>query len=226
MSNTEFDPKDVFVQALRFDITVDVLARHMVATWSSGHGVTRSLNNGLLVTQFPPTKHAPTLIPSFVCESFAIELYFKSIMYLEKIAVPQKHLLTILFDHLPQVWQGRISDAFDKQMQRAVNATSTAKTLAEIIAESSRAFEMWRYTYQGQPRCSYLSIVRFAAHDAIVAFKPDWADLRMDLCIPPKHPTPLIPAQVDELQWTLVVDNQQPDPHPPPSPDQPENQSE
>lgn len=96
------DPKDVFVQALRFHRSGQLLGFHAYQIWSQGKEATVTRAGSLSTATMPNHTFPPTLVVTFVCEAFSVELLLKTIWVLERMVVKKIHELDRLYDALPQ----------------------------------------------------------------------------------------------------------------------------
>jgi hypothetical protein len=119
----------------------------------------------------PPS---PTDIVLHTCEAFAVELYLKSILALEKIPFPDKHDLDMLFKLTPQTWQDRITYAYDEVMKLPICQDTQAKLknpppleLLPKLTQGAKAFQKMRYIYEDKQVSLYLRPVIMALRQVI-----------------------------------------------------------
>lgn len=184
------DAVEVFLQALRMDFSAQVLVFHAHQTWSSGAGVQRSSGVGGEHTSLPANTRPPTIVGAFVTESFAAELYLKSMYSIDGVAFPKKHLLDVLFGGLPQAWTQRIETHYARHISRDTFAPvrrlpEFPETAAKCLEQAANAFQAWRYVFDYDQPSTFLGAGRMALIDAILEVKPEWDRLRQDLDTPP-----------------------------------------
>lgn len=99
------------------------------------------------------------LAPLVVCESFAIELYLKSLHHFDHNSSARGHNLEDLFDSLLPNTQQRIREVYNDSFQnrgipvdRLHNGMSRA--FEDVLTACSRAFETWRYIHEISTRQS------------------------------------------------------------------------
>lgn len=202
---------EVFLQAVRFDYTSQLLSDHT------------SRFPRAIAGQFHPTE-----VSNYVCEAFALELYLKAILTLEGIAFTKKHELDYLYSLLPQDWKQRIDWAYGRLTQ-ASGLAGSSPALDSIMGVNSKAFQQWRYVFEGPPPASGdLCIAKNATVDAILLARHDWRSVHTNLGIQSTLQGHLDRVPIDALQWTLQVDTPRLAQHPrlPPQTSPKENRSE
>lgn len=107
----------------------------------------------------------PFALPAVVCTAFAVELFLKALVTLEKGGTPRGHSLTTLYSRLSSESQAAISRRFHELVAASptVQAMKTqlpqmSLALPDVLSDSDRAFETLRYSYEGNvqdgsPRC-------------------------------------------------------------------------
>lgn len=230
------DAEDVFKQAIRFDYSADLLVNHAIHQWQASRhpAIDRWIDdNGNARMSVPGALLPPaTLIVSFVCEAFCVELFLKTIMAIENIALPQKHELSDLFQRLPQSWKDEIEKHYatimaDKTFSAFRHPDDSPPGGIEFpLAKAAKAFVQWRYFYEGSPPGHYLAVPIVAIRTAILAAKPDWKQYYKDLNRPLQSLAPSTTIPDACLQWTLMVGSPRPTRRPRPANDSPGNQSE
>jgi hypothetical protein len=90
---SEDKAREVFIQALRFDFSMQVLMIHAVNKLTDSSKT--KLPDGTLEATFDNTvlHTPPTMVSAFTCEAFAVELYIKAICCLEGIVYKPDHRL-------------------------------------------------------------------------------------------------------------------------------------
>ena len=205
------DPKDVFLQALRFDYSRIVLTRSALhwarlSEW-------RHLDGGTMTFALPTSSMPPTFVTALVCSVFSVELYLKTIMCLEASPIPQKHELDVLFGALPQPWIEKLRAAYATEIALPEYVAlrengNYPKDIESNIGIAAKAFVKWRYLFEGSLPGYWIDPVRNAILKSIIVAKPEWEQLRRDLNTPPTPPAETDQAPIDELQWILDVGTQ------------------
>jgi hypothetical protein len=89
----ELDAKEIFLQALRFDFSTQVLVAHASRTWSSGSGIQRTQADGGAHTELASGMRPPTMVAAMVTEAFCVELYLKTIYRMKGLRFPKPMVL-------------------------------------------------------------------------------------------------------------------------------------
>src|SRR5262249_6868999 len=104
-------PEEVFRNGWSFEHSAQVLAQAMVAARGGPFTATAAIGD------------APTgMVPLIVCATFSVELYLKSLIWLETGAPARGHNLEALFGLLPPTRQARIQHNYEQVVSR--NKTS------------------------------------------------------------------------------------------------------
>jgi hypothetical protein len=117
--------------------------------------------------------------------AFASELYLKCIIGLEGKRVPTSHDLGALYAMISGPAQRKMELLWDELYARAPPGNLDAadrmigrklpRDLPTVLAEGSRAFEQFRYLYEGGGESSVTFLFPDVAKRYIVELNPDWA---------------------------------------------------
>ncbi len=216
--SSSHDPKEVFLQALRFNQAWYLLAK---AAMPSPHAPGwRSLEGGTSAIDMPD--FPPTFIPALVCSVFSVELYLKAILCLESLPIPGTHDLEALFVALPPAWRDELRTAYVAEIPKPGYAAiresgNYPKDIDSNLQVAAKAFVKWRYMFEGVDLPGYwLDPVRNLLLKTIRLHKPDWEPLVSCLNTPPMRPVPTVQVPDDAIGWSLQVGSQ--DKGPPPQP--------
>ena len=107
----------------------------------------------------------PFVLPAVVCTAFAVELFLKALVTVEKGGTPRGHSLTSLFSRLSHESQVAIDLRFCELVAGSptvqamkIQFPQMSLALPDVLSDSDRAFETLRYSYEGNvqdgsPRC-------------------------------------------------------------------------
>ena len=188
------DAKGVFVQALRFDRSAQVLLLHLQRSWSEGEGITQKSSPSSTYTAMSSNLMPPTFVSALVCEAFSVELYLKTIYSMEKLTYPKAHDLYSLFSGLPNVWQGRLRTKFQSEFRKPSfdnmrTSPECPKDIDACLRQAAKSFQIWRYSFEFVLPSHFLSPARIALLNAIIDVEPTWKELPKTIDVPPKRPT-------------------------------------
>ena len=99
--------------------------------------------------------------------AFACELYFKQILFVNKISTKENgkniHGLKNLFMKIPEKIREEIEAEYNKRMTTKVTATEPVRFLSvkECLDKYNTAFEDWRYIYEGDKECNTVAGIEF-----------------------------------------------------------------
>jgi len=174
------DARQMFMQALRFDFSAGLLVDHAV----SANTIEFNLPNCLPAADTPAT-----LTASQVCEAYSVEVFRKTVLSLESVAVPSVNDLEALYSAVPKHWKERISLHFDSvvsdsQFKSMHQGAEPPVNIKEVLASAQKGGDGWRYSLDPKPSTQFLTLATSAIYIAIVEGRPDWAHLRRDLYKP------------------------------------------
>jgi len=147
---------------VNFDYSAQVLHKMVSAELSLGEGGVR----------------LPTQDPSHTCAALSLELYFKSLICLEKGNVPRDHRLVELFAHISLQSQLAIRKAFAAEdfVRAYTTPSDKAYEFDAILREANTAFINYRYSFEGVFGSSFLIWpVAQATRKHILSLRPSWA---------------------------------------------------
>jgi HEPN domain-containing protein len=136
--------------------------------------------------------------PAMVMGTFAIELYLKCILLLEKGAASDTHHLQALYRDISEetkaklvaLWKAEVpkQEPFWAEIEKQ-SGSKFSRELNETLKDGSRAFTELRYLHEkDKPDCSFrLTNFPEMLRQVIVEMKPEWAKLRHSP--PAPHPT-------------------------------------
>ncbi len=173
------------LQAAEIPYTVFSMAEAFSA---SVNAIMQASNESANVAKGVDREHLLT-VPTIVNESFAVELYFKCLHSIDDVSrnAPRGHDLHKLYTGLGTTRQSSVRSRFEKV--RASNRVTAARasrmsrpalpTIEETLKESSRAFEQFRYVWEGENRIRGFDLmnVRAALRSEIIAARPDFKPL-------------------------------------------------
>ena len=215
--SSSHDPKEVFLQALRFNQAWYLLAKAaMPSPQSLGW---RSLEGGstaIYIDDFPPT-----FIPALVCSVFSVELYLKTFLCLEAVPIPKQHDLDLLFAALPIARKDGLRAEYAAEILKPGYAAiresgNHPKDIDSNLQKAAKGFVKWRYMFEGDLPGYWLDPVRNLLLRAIRLHKPEWEPLVIGLNTPPMGPVPIVQVPTDVLGWSLQVGSQEQGPPPQP----------
>jgi hypothetical protein len=170
------NPLDIYMHGLGFHVAEDVLGN---------------------LTSTPNTQLAAQVAqPSMVLSAFTTELFLKCRICLETTLTPQGHHLFELFEQLRlttrsrmiHLWNAHVIPVRDPEWTfiektRYSGGNKFKRDLPGAIADSSRAFEKMRYSYEpGSKDCDFNIIdVPRILRRVILEGKPEWASLGRDV---------------------------------------------
>jgi hypothetical protein len=210
------DPRAMFRQAACFEYAGHLLLRE-TANWfqSFAERAMAALRTGppaLLASGevfVPPTElpqatvtlpaamisRIPTLAPTIVIQSFATELYLKSLIVNDG-GDPWGHEVLDLFQQLAPARRARMEQFYDEEckadgafidMQRS--EPNVTFSLTWSLTEMNHAFKTWRYAHESPgPQNSFLGRPWIAARRLALELQPSWAAEVMDLGTPATFP--------------------------------------
>ena len=99
----------------------------------------------------------PFVLPAVVCTAFAVELFLKALVTVEKGGTPRGHSLTSLFSRLSHESQVAIDLRFCELVAGSptvqamkIQFPQMSLALPDVLSDSDRAFETLRYSVRGQ----------------------------------------------------------------------------
>lgn len=181
------DAREMFMQALRFDFSAGLLVDH-------ANTASRSADDPIAVpvesdsaNRRPKIQSPPTLAPSQFCEALSVELFLKTVLYLESVAVPLSSELDVLYSAIPRHWKDRIAQHFDRvvstpQFRDVHRGAQQPVNIKEVLVAVSKNVSSWPYGSDRHSSSQFLTLATSAIYFAIIEGRPDWAHLRRDLC--------------------------------------------
>lgn len=125
----------------------------------------------------------------WICNtSFSIELLLKSLICLDRGDFPKTHQLDTLFSDLKGTTKKIIKNRWDSgnnvrnlkydQIDKAIGARVTPRSLEEALKQASNAFVQWRYAFELSGNTSfYISGFIGILGEVIYARQPAWGPL-------------------------------------------------
>ena len=134
----------------------------------------------------------PTYVPSVVTSAFSLELYFKTLITLERgsYSVVKAHHLGKLFGMVSTAHRKRITERFEAETQhhprwmilkdkRYKPANPKDWQIEGVLANAANTFPEYRYLFEGIKTVTDLTfepVVR-ATRETILEINPDWTKL-------------------------------------------------
>jgi hypothetical protein len=163
----DIDPKRVFMQGQQFHNFVNFANASTTA-------------NSIMVAMFAPVA---------VSAAFAAELYLKCISCLEHQSIPHSHDLEVLYHRLSKAAKVRLDILWDIKLREGLPGhldladrlagRKLRRDLPGVLAESARAFEQFRYLYEGRDDVSAQVSFLFpdVARNYILEIQPGWREI-------------------------------------------------
>jgi hypothetical protein len=152
------DLKKVLLAAAQFENCGDTALQISNLLWSRFN-----------TTTVPNSPEAP-VVAAVVNLAFALELYLKALIILDhNCDLPHENKLHVLYGQLQVGTRTRITEIYDEMVARFRPSQEAAITkhpgwkgtlkwdINSVLIESNRAFEKWRYWYEGKPLPSWFA---------------------------------------------------------------------
>lgn len=178
-----FEPRDAFFFGAAFELAALTIAREDNRRMAE----VAASNFQLLML--------PLGTPGIVNSAFALELYFKCLIWTESGGAPQpirEHKLLPLFQKISAARQKRISDLFDQvttghpwwiKIRTKFPSELPNYRIPKVLENGSNAFKEHRYTFEGiqtAKECFFSPAVP-ATRETILEMQPDWRKLAEQL---------------------------------------------
>jgi len=193
------DPEKVFLQACFFDYSSCVLedafmvrVKRMQAAADAFEVTAAPLPSSPL--RVARTFHGkkwdilpPTLIPSLVNGAFAIELYLKTLVFLDTGKMPTGHKLSTLFNSLSHARRKRLAEIYTEEFnkdrllvhERNVASDKGSYDLLPQLIRNDDTFVAVRYVYELSAWTgNTMTVLRNAARRLCGEIKPGWRRLQ------------------------------------------------
>ncbi len=133
----------------------------------------------------PSTNEVYECVPAMALQAFSLELYFKSITFLDTKKVIRGHNLLVLFNGLNSTRQIAIESRYNKLVSGALLAELKQRypqldtSLRGVLTVSAEAFDKMRYIYE-EPMKAGTGFVAHTVIDVMRKYVPE--------VLPPEHP--------------------------------------
>jgi hypothetical protein len=132
------------------------------------------------------SSYYPSVEPAITVLTFALELYFKALICIDKGSSVKGHKLIDLFNQLLPDRKKRLAELFDieamndvwwQRLHKEKPAWLVDYSLEKVLKKSNDAFQDWRYYFESIGKsCEFVvSSVVPALRRLILEIKPEWA---------------------------------------------------
>lgn len=121
--------------------------------------------------------------PSMVLSAFAIELFLKCLLHMERGCAPNTHRLNVLYRQISnkrkrrieELWAAHVNENSRDYDLAPYRKTPMPKDLIGCLRECRDAFQLLRYAYEDPDKqLFYLGELPEILRRAILEFNPDW----------------------------------------------------